>query len=118
MGRVWCARLHAPHGFERRVALKTMLPQYANVERFRSMLLDEARIASRIDHPNVVPIVDLGECDGVLYIVMEWVDGTTLQRLARAHEARGSTLPVPIVLRLMSDIAAALHAAHELVGGN
>jgi serine/threonine protein kinase len=109
MGEVWLARLRGKHGFERRVALKTLLPQYAGDDRFRKMLLDEGRIASGIDHPNVVRILDLGEVGEVLYLVMEWVDGRTLENLARSHR-----LPLGASLRLVADVCAGLHAAHEL----
>jgi serine/threonine protein kinase len=109
MGAVWLAHLHAKHGFERPVAVKTLLPQYAADERFRKMLLDEARIASAIDHPNVVRILDLGEAEGVLYVVMDWVDGRTLEALASRR-----TLPLGVALRIVADVCAGLHAAHEL----
>jgi serine/threonine protein kinase len=109
MGAVWRARLRGKHGFERPVAVKTLLPQYAADDRFRKMLLDEGRIASAIDHPNVVRILDLGESDGVLYLVMDWVEGRTLESLATR-----CALPLGVALRIMADVCAGLHAAHEL----
>jgi eukaryotic-like serine/threonine-protein kinase len=109
MGAVWRARLRGKHGFERPVAIKVLLPQFANDDRFRKMLLDEARIASAIDHPNVVRILDLGESEGVLYLVMDWVEGRTLESLA-VHRA----LPIGVSMRIVADVCAGLHAAHEL----
>src|SRR5436190_1348702 len=84
MGSVWLARLEGKHGFERLVALKTVLPQHAVEDKFRRMFLDEARLASRIAHPNVAQTLDLGETHGVLYFVMEWVDGDSLRKLRNA----------------------------------
>jgi serine/threonine-protein kinase len=77
------------------------------------MFLDEARIAARIRHPNVAEILDLGDEDEVLYIVMEWVDGETVGALQRAAKTHGG-IPLPIVLRVASQVCAGLHAAHEL----
>jgi serine/threonine protein kinase len=112
MGAVWRARLRGKHGFERPVAIKTLLPQYAADDRFRKMLLDEARIASAIDHPNVVRILDLGESDGVLYVVMDWVEGRTLESLASRR-----ALPLGVAVHIIAEVCAGLHAAHELRDG-
>ena len=78
MASVWIARQRGKHGFEKLVALKTILPQYASDLRFQQMFLDEARIASRIEHFNVARILDLGEEHDVLYLAMEYVDGDSL----------------------------------------
>ena len=88
MATVWVARLRGKHGFEKLVAIKTILPQLASDARFQQMFLDEARIASRIEHPNVAHILDLGEQHDILYIVMEWVDGESLSRLYRTAQDR------------------------------
>lgn len=114
MARVWVAKLRGKHGFEKMVALKTILPTFAEDQRFRRMFLDEAKIASGIEHVNVAQILDLGEQDGQLYLVMEWVDGDSLQELDRAAEKAGSTLPIPVLIRVVADACAGLQAAHEL----
>lgn len=114
MGHVWLARLQAVHGFEKLVAIKTIIPEHAQGERFRRMLIDEARLASRIQHENVALTLDVGESDGWLFMVMEWVDGFPLSRLQRTAHASGHRVPLPIVLRVMADAAAGLHAAHAL----
>lgn len=114
MANVWLARLRSKHGFERLVALKTILPAFADDPKFRRMFLDEARIASRINHAHVAPIFDLGECNGNLYLVMEWIDGDSLANLARAAEAHPGKFPLPLVLKVLADACAGLHAAHEL----
>jgi len=114
MAEVWLAKLHGPHGFEKLVALKTILPSLAEDPRFRRMFVDEARIAAGIEHVNVAHIWDLGEQAGLLFLAMEWVDGDSLQKLERAAQRAGETLPVSVLVRIMADVCAGLHAAHEL----
>jgi serine/threonine protein kinase len=116
MAHVWLGRFKGKHGFEKLVAVKTILPEHALDERFRKMFLDEARIASGVEHPNVAKILDLGEWRDFLYLVMEYVDGDALSRLRRTLDRRGVKMPVPLVLRILSDICSGLHSAHELRG--
>ena len=114
MASVWVARLRGKHGFEKLLAIKTILPHLASDERFQEMFLDEARIASRIEHTNVAQIVDLGEQHDITYLVMEWVDGDSLSRLYRSLKKQNLTLPPHILLRIVADVCGGLHAAHEL----
>jgi serine/threonine-protein kinase len=114
MASIWAARLQGKHGFERLVAIKTILPRFADDHRFRRMFLDEARIASRIEHANVAQILDLGEQRDILYLVMELIVGESLAKLARAVEPNGGRFPLGIALRVLADACAGLHAAHEL----
>lgn len=118
MARVWLARLLGKHDFERLVAIKTILPSYARDPQVQKMFLDEARIASGIRHPNVAQILDLGESDGILFIAMEWVDGDSLSKLARAVVESAHPFPQNIALRILADVCAGLHAAHELTDRN
>ena len=83
MATVHLGRLIGPVGFSRVVAVKRLHPIYANDPEFVTMLLDEARFASRIRHPNVVPILDVVASDAELLLVMEYVHGETLARLLR-----------------------------------
>lgn len=114
MGAVWAARMRGEHGFERKVAIKTILPQHAQETRFRKMFLDEARLASRIIHANVVQVLDLAEQDGVLYQAMEWVEGDSLRALAAQVEQQHETFSWPVAVRIILEIAKGLQAAHEL----
>ena len=116
MAHVWLARLKGKRGFQKLVAIKTILPEHALEQRFQRMFLDEAQIASGIDHPNVAKILELGEWRDYLYMVMEYVDGDSLSRLRRSIEKRGQKIPTPLALRMLSDVCAGLHAAHELKG--
>jgi serine/threonine-protein kinase len=113
MAAVWAARLLGSRGFQKLVAIKTMLPDLSDDLDFEAMFQDEARLAARIRHPHVVEIVDLGEEDDWLYIVMEWVDGETIFTLNKHANAKGG-IPLPILLRIVSETCAGLHAAHEL----
>jgi len=113
MASVWAARQWGSRGFSKIVAVKTMLPSISEDPRFERMFLDEARIASRIHHDNVVEILDLGEQDSVLYLVMEWVDGESLSAVRRAASEFGG-IPTAIAVRIVADACAGLHAAHEL----
>jgi eukaryotic-like serine/threonine-protein kinase len=114
MASVWIARQTGKHGFERLVAVKTILPKYADQARFQRMFVDEARIASRIHHPNVAQTLDVGEHHGVTYLVMEYVDGDALSKLYRVVDDRGARIQTGVLLRVMADVCGGLHAAHEL----
>src|SRR5450631_2809519 len=113
MAAVWLARLRGKRGFEKLFAIKTIKTELTTDMRFQEMILDEARIASGIEHPNVAQLLDLGDHDDILYIVMEWVDGESLAKIAKLSIRRGKTLPVGLSLRIMADACAGLHAAHE-----
>ena len=114
MASVWLARFGGRLGFERMVVIKMILPQYSQDPRFQEMFLDEARIASRIEHSNVARILDVGELADNYFIVMEWVDGDSLSKVLRAAEQRKQRIPAGVAMRIVADAAAGLHAAHEL----
>ena len=114
MASVWLARFGGRLGFERMVVIKMILPQYSQDPRFQEMFLDEARIASKIEHSNVARILDVGEHQDNYFIVMEWVDGDSLSKVLRAAEQRKQRVPPGIAMRIIADAAAGLHSAHEL----
>jgi serine/threonine-protein kinase len=113
MATVWAARMKGSRGFQKIVAVKTMLPSMSDDPQFEQMFLDEAALASRIRHPNVAEILDLGEESGVLFLVMEWVDGESLSVLMKSGAKRGG-VPLPVALRIVMAVCAGVHAAHEL----
>ncbi|HRI62934.1 MAG TPA: protein kinase [Polyangium sp.] len=117
MAVVWAARMKGTRGFQKTVAVKTMLPELSEDPQFEEMFLAEAGLASRIKHPHVCEILDLGEQDGLIYIVMEWIDGEPLSQLARSARQKGG-IPFLIALRLVLNAALGLHAAHELKDEN
>jgi eukaryotic-like serine/threonine-protein kinase len=116
MAQVWVARLAGEHGFARLVAVKTMRPEHAESDAFRRMFLDEARLAARIAHANVVEVLDLGEeGEGIVYLAMTLVEGDSVAGLLRARRKIGARgLPHGIAARVVGDALAGLHAAHEL----
>ena len=116
MACVWIARQTGKHGFERLVAVKTILPKLASEARFQSMFQDEARLSSRIRHGNVVQILDVGEQHGTTYLVMEYVNGDSLSTVHRFVKKHGQMLPVGVLLRILADVCGGLHCAHELRG--
>ncbi len=114
MATVYLARLTGVGGFQRFVAMKRLHPHLAGEAEFVEMFLDEARLAAGIHHPNVVPILEVHASPIGYYLVMEYIEGDTLARLLARSASKGQRLPVPIVLRVMLDTLAGLHAAHEL----
>jgi serine/threonine protein kinase len=113
MAMVWAARLKGSRGFQKIVAVKTMLPKLSEDPQFERMFLDEASLASRIHHPNVVEVLDLGEANGVLFIAMEWLDGVPLNQVMKAAKG-ASGIPSPVAVHILTHAAEGLHAAHEL----
>ncbi len=116
MAMVWAARLKGTRGFQKIVAVKTMLPKLSEDDQFEKMFLDEASLASQIRHPNAVEILDLGEQDGVLFLAMEWIDGVPLNQLMKAAKHQGG-VPTTAAVRIVMQACAGLHAAHELTDG-
>ncbi|WP_437975022.1 serine/threonine-protein kinase [Sorangium sp. So ce295] len=113
MAMVWAARLKGTRGFQKIVAVKTMLPTLSEDDQFERMFLSEASLASQIRHPNAVEILDLGEQDGVLFLAMEWIDGIPLNQVMKVAK-RQNGMPIPIAVRIVAQACAGLHAAHEL----
>lgn len=108
MASVHLGILGAPGGFRRVVAIKRLHPELARQKDFTRLLVDEAKLASRIVHANVVPVLDVVEEGGETWLVMEHVAGETLARL---HER--SAVPVAIASAIVSGLLRGLHAAHE-----
>ena len=113
MATVHYGRLLGPVGFSRTVAIKRLHAQFARDPEFVSMFLDEARLAARIRHPNVVPTLDVVATDGELFLVMEYVPGESFARLVRTAAGLGTVIPPRIVTAIMCGVLRGLHAAHE-----
>ena len=115
MATVYFGIVRGAGGFERRVAIKEMHAHLERQSEFVRMFFDEARLASRIHHPNVVATLDMVERGGSLALILEYVEGPSLQQIMKYLAERGATMPIDIALRIFLDILAGLHAAHELV---
>src|SRR6185369_9522012 len=118
MATVHTAQLVGAEGIKRLVAAKRLHPQFAEDPDFVEMFLDEARIASKIHHPNVVPVLDVvvshNKLNGEVILVLEYVHGVPLSQLFRLSLGGETPIPVPIVVAVITGVLAGLHAAHEV----
>jgi tRNA A-37 threonylcarbamoyl transferase component Bud32 len=113
MADVYLARARGEAGFEKQVAVKVMHPHLARNERAVEHFLDEARLASRIDHPNVVQIQDLGKIGNDYIIVMEFVDGIDLEKLLASARIAQRLVPIDVALGILCRVCDGLNAAHN-----
>jgi serine/threonine-protein kinase len=114
MAEVYLARVSGPHGFEKECVIKRILPSLSADQQFVQMFLDEARIAARLSHPNIVQIYDLGTVGANDYfLAMEHVHGVDLQQIVDAESKRNGRVPLPVALRLVSNVAEGLDHAHR-----
>jgi eukaryotic-like serine/threonine-protein kinase len=111
---VYLARTRGVAGFEREVALKLVHAHLRSDEESRLHLLEEARLAARIRHPNVVPVTEVDADACGVFLVMEYVEGEALSGLVRVLRDQNHRLPPRLIARIMNDALAGLHAAHEL----
>jgi len=114
MATVCFGRVMGPAGFSRVVAIKRVHPHLAKDPEFVSMTIDEGRLAGRIRHPNVVPVIDVMQVPGELLLVMEYVDGLSLAKLFRRALDRGEPIPQRVATALVGAVLQGLHAAHEV----
>lgn len=114
MAEVWLARASGPSAFEKQVVVKRVLPQLAGDPTVEELFKSEARLAARLDHPNLLQVFDFGrEPDGSLVLVMELIDGTSLRQVVRAVRS-GKVLEARRAAKLMALVCEGLHSAHEL----
>jgi len=113
MATVHLGRLLGPVGFARTVAIKRLHEHLSSDPEFTAMFLEEARLAARIQHANVVATLDVVAQEGELFLVMEYVDGESLSRLLGGLRRSGATIPHPVLGTIVSHALSGLHAAHE-----
>ena len=113
MATVHIGRLLGPAGFARTVAVKRLHPQFAKDPEFVSMFLDEARLAARVQHPNVVATIDVVATDGELFLIMDYIRGESLSKLVRTVKKQGGRMPPRIAASICCGFLHGLHAAHE-----
>lgn len=113
MATVHLGRLSGPIGFSRVVAIKRMHKKLARDPGFVAMFVDEATLASRVAHPNVVATLDIVVEEGEIFLVMDYVRGQSLSALLATAVRAGAPVPVPIATSILSGVLAGLHAAHE-----
>jgi serine/threonine-protein kinase len=113
MASIHVARLLGPAGFARTVAIKRLHPHLAKDPDFVAMFLEEARLATRVRHPNVIATLDVVAEERELFLVMEYVAGESLSRLVRTIADRKQVIPTSIAVGIVLSALEGLHAAHE-----
>jgi serine/threonine protein kinase len=116
MAQVFRAVSDAPDGSTRSVVVKRMLPHLSGNRDFVRLLIDEARLSSRLHHPAIVQVHEFGDVDGEYYIAMEHVEGRNLAALLEQLSHGRRTLPHHLACHVVRHVAAALAYAHSLVG--
>ncbi|MEQ9319291.1 MAG: serine/threonine-protein kinase, partial [Polyangiaceae bacterium] len=116
MGRVFLARRAIVGGIRRNYAIKLLHSNLRAERDVADQLLEEAKLAAHVTHPNVVQVLQGGEEDGHVFVAMEYVEAVTLASLVRHALSLERPIPLGIVARVINDALAGLHAAHEAVG--
>tara|TARA_B100000609_G_scaffold175108_1_gene152189 strand:+ start:4739 stop:7951 length:3213 start_codon:yes stop_codon:yes gene_type:complete len=114
MAEVWEARQIGVEGFEKRLAVKVILPHLTENEDFIRMFLDEGRLAARLNHPNICQIYKLGHADDVYYMAMEYIDGFVLNHLIKQAIQSGVLIPYEYCCAVVMDVCTGLDHAHRL----
>src|SRR5438445_13561474 len=92
MAEVFLARKAGPGGFSKLVVIKRILPHLSREPDFVAMFLDEARLAARFEHPNIVQVFDMGQEEGAYFLAMEYLGGETTAGIARRAKSTNSPL--------------------------
>ncbi|HEX5061367.1 MAG TPA: protein kinase [Kofleriaceae bacterium] len=114
MGEIFLARLSGAEGFQKLYVVKRILAHLADDARFRQMLVAEAQIAAKMSHPNICQVFELGETDGQLYIVMEYLEGVSLLPLLRRFSKENTALDLGFVAGVLQQVTDAMNYAHDL----
>jgi serine/threonine-protein kinase len=118
MGEVWLANQSGPAGFTRPVVIKRVLRSHNADGRFIELFLNEARLAARLTHPNIVQVIELGQQADEWFMAMEYIHGKTMRALQRTAQGKKERLPVPFVAAVASQALMGLHYAHRLTDEN
>ncbi len=114
MAEIFLAKRHGYSGFEKRIALKRILPRYSGNKTFVRMLIQEAKLAANLQHFNIVQVLDLGDVDGQVYLAMEYVHGRDLATVLGSAYRRRETIPVPVALCIATEFLTGLDFAHRM----
>jgi serine/threonine protein kinase len=117
MAEIFLAMQSGLERFEKLVVLKRILPHLAENDEFVKMFLDEARIAARLNHPNIVQIFNLGSEGNTYFIAMEYIHGEDVRKMSKHADSQGKPIPLPLVCRIIIDAAAGLDYAHKKTDG-
>ncbi len=114
MAEVYRARYDGEAGFAKELVIKKILPSHAEDARFVDMFLNEARLAARLSHANIVHVFDFGSVEGQYYLAMEFVPGLTLRRIRSVAQQSNNPIPIRHLARIACGICEGLHYAHTL----
>ncbi|MFO0650863.1 MAG: serine/threonine-protein kinase [Polyangiales bacterium] len=112
MGEVWRAEREGPQGYRRRAAVKRILARFESDPTLRARFVAEARITARLEHPNIVQVLDFGEAPEP-YLALEFIEGTTVARVLKACAETGQRIPPAAVLFMLAEAAKGLDYAHR-----
>jgi serine/threonine-protein kinase len=115
MGEVWMATALGPGGFRKRVVIKTILPSLVEKPGYVEMLVKEASLAARLNHPNIVQVFDLGCVGGLYYIAMEYLSGRSLAQMLRRSNQMTERLSIPVLVSMFAAACDGLAYAHTQV---
>ena len=123
MGDVFLAVAQGPSGFSKLQVIKRLRPELAQDPEFLEMFLNEARIAARLNHPNIVQTNEVGEQDGEHFLAMEYLEGQSLYLITRKAlnaatgraDGRPQRMPLSFHVHVLAEACAGLHHAHDLV---
>src|SRR4051794_14987511 len=116
MAHVWRGLTHGASGFTKLVAIKRVKRELAQDPSFAAMFVEEARVVSALQHPNIVQIFDFDQDDsGGFFIVMEWIEGLDIEHWVRAHELGRARSPWHLTTAIAVEVLRAVTAAHERV---
>ncbi len=113
MAEIFLSKQIGLEGFEKLLVIKKILAQYAENQEFINMFLDEARLAAKLDHPNVVRIYDLGKQGNSYYIAMEYIAGEDLRNIMKKISQKGQLIPIQHTLHMISSLCEGLDYAHK-----
>ncbi len=113
MAEIWKAKTVGPEGFERIVAIKYILPTHTQNEDFNTMFIEEARIASSLNHNNIARITNFGIIDGKYYHEMEFIDGRSLRQLVKKTKKLKEKIPINSACFTISEVLKGLNYAHN-----
>ena len=111
MAEVYLALVHGVAGFNKLMVIKRLRPHLSEEHEFLQMFLDEARLAAKLSHPNIVQTIEVGEHHGQFFISMEYLEGQPLNRILRRC---GDRVTMAMALRILCDTLSGLHHAHNL----
>ena len=113
MGEIYLARLKGAANFEKRVVIKKILPHLAQQPEFVQKFVDEANILVQLTHGNIVPVFEMADEDGELYMAMEYIPGQDLRSMLRLMEADGARLSIAACIYIVVEVCKGLSYAHQ-----